>query len=87
MAEYIDEPNEVISARVCQTLLSLISRYSAKFRQMGITEESQVEILDRIDKKVYSDGNITYMNKYSINIAENFNIDAVRQKTEMAYSD
>ncbi|MDE6092025.1 MAG: hypothetical protein K2G14_02905 [Ruminococcus sp.] len=54
---------------------------------MGITEESQVEILDRIDKKVYSDGNITYMNKYSINIAENFNIDAVRQKTEMAYSD
>ena len=87
MAEYIDEPNEVVNARVCQTLLTLLSRYSAKFGQIGIAEESQMEIIDRIDKKVYNNGEITYLNKYSINISTNFNIDAVRQKIEMAYSD
>lgn len=87
MAEYIDEPNEVVSARVCQTLLTLISRYSAKFRQMGIVEQNLTEVLDRIDEKIYDNGNITYLNKYSISISKNFNVEAVRQKVKMAYSD
>ena len=87
MAEYIDEPNEVVSARVCQTLLTLLSRYSAKFSQIGISEQSQIEILDRIDEKVYSNGEVAYLNKYSIGISKNFNISAVKQKIRMAYSD
>ena len=87
MAEYIDEPNEVVNARVCQTLLTLLSRYSAKFGQIGITQQNQLDILDRIDKKVYVNGKVTYLNKYSINISKNFNINAVKQKIEMAYSD
>ena len=88
LAEYIDDSNEVVSARVCQTILSLISRYSAKFRQNGCTQESQLKILDHIQKKIYqSDGTITFQNNYSINIAENFDMDAVRLKLTMAYAD
>ena len=50
MSEYIDESNEVVSVRVCQTLLSMISRYSAKFRQNGVDAGSQEKILEHINK-------------------------------------
>ena len=87
MAGYIDENNEVVSVRVCQTLMSLISRYSAKFRQNGVKEERQEAILDKIEKKVYHDKEINYTNNYARSIAEAFDMEAVRLKLEMAYSD
>ncbi|MBE6876678.1 MAG: serine/threonine protein kinase [Ruminococcus sp.] len=87
MEEEIDSSNEVVSARVCQTLLSLISRYSMKFRQNGCSEEEQLEIIAHISRKVYQDDDITYQNNYSIQIASNFDIEAVRQKLRMAYAD
>ena len=87
MSGYIDDFNEVISARVCQTLCSLISRYSPKFRQVGITEKQQTEILDRIEDKIYQNGEISYLNNYSVGIAEQIHIDAVRLKLAMAYAE
>ena len=87
MSSYIKEPNDVVSVRVCQTLLSLISRYSAKFRQNGVTEQQQEKIIDDISKKVYLKGQITYNNNYAKSIAKIFDIEAVRFKLEMAYTD
>ena len=87
MSAFIDDFNEVISARVCQTLCSLISRYSPKFRQVGITEDQQAVILDRIEGKIRKDGAITYRNKYSVGIAEQIDVDAVRLKLSMAYAE
>lgn len=87
MSIYIDESNEVVSVRVCQTLLTFISRYSAKFRQNGVDAESQEKILEQINKKVYQSGEITYNNSYARSIAECFDTDAVKLKLEMAYAD
>lgn len=87
MSEYIDESNEVVSVRVCQTLLSMISRYSAKFRQNGVDAGSQEKILEHINKKVYQGGEISYSNDYARSIAESFDTEAVRLKLEMAYAD
>lgn len=87
MAEYINESNEVVSVRVCQTLLTFISRYSLKFRQNGISYQSQEQILNSINKKVYHNGNITYSNNYARSIAECFDTEAVSMKLRMAYAD
>ena len=87
LSKYIDESNEVVSVRVCQTLLSLISKYSSKFSRKGIEMATQEEILDHIISKVYQDGEIAYSNDYARGIAESFNPDAVRLKLEMAYAD
>lgn len=87
MSGYIDDSNEVVSVRVCQTLLSLISRYSQKFRQNGVTEESQKNILEKINKKVYLGGEISYSNDYARSIAEGFDTEAVELKLGMAYAD
>ena len=81
------DPDDVISARVCQTLCSLISRYSPKFRQVGIKKDQQAVILDRIEGKILRDGTITYRNKYSVGIAEQIDVDAVRLKLSMAYEE
>ncbi len=86
-SDYINDSNEVTSARVCQTLLSLISRYSVKFRQSGCTEDEQSAILDKVEKRVYSGKNMKFTNTYSMKIAENFEIGTVRKKIEMAYAD
>lgn len=87
MSEYIDESNEVVSVRVCQTLLSLVSRYSAKFRQNGVDAASQEQILEHINRKVYQGGEISYSNDYARSIAESFDTEAVELKLEMAYAD
>lgn len=87
LSAYINESNEVVSVRVCQTLLSLISRYSAKFRQNGVREQSQQDILDSISKKVYINGMITYNNNYARSIAESFDMEAVELKLDMAYAE
>ncbi|MBR1823177.1 MAG: serine/threonine protein kinase [Ruminococcus sp.] len=87
MSVYINENNEVVSVRVCQTLLSLISRYSAKFMQNGVRESSQQKILDSIAAKVYRNGDITYSNNYARSIAEAFDMEAVELKLEMAYAE
>ena len=87
MSKYIDESNEVVSVRVCQTLMSLISRYSSKFHQNGVEFRSQEKIIDKINKKVYLNGEINYNNDYARSLAESFDIEAVRLKLEMAYAD
>jgi hypothetical protein len=87
MSVYINEANEVVSVRVCQTLLTFISRYSLKFRQNGITYDEQAQILQSIEKKVYQNGSITYSNNYARSIAECFDTEAVSMKLKMAYAD
>ncbi|MBQ9894470.1 MAG: serine/threonine protein kinase [Ruminococcus sp.] len=87
MSKYIDESNEVVSVRVCQTLMSLISRYSSKFHQNGVDFRSQEKIIDNINKKVYLNGEINYNNDYARSLAESFDTEAVRLKLEMAYAD
>lgn len=87
MAEFVNDTNEVVGARVCQTLCTFISRYSAKFRQIGVKQSEQEAILDTIDGQLYKDGLLTYTNVYSIRIAETMDVDAVRLKLSMAYAD
>lgn len=87
MSAYINDPNEVISARVCQTLCTMISRYSPKFRQIGTAQPEQETILDRIEQKLRKNGVIAYTNNYSVGIAEQIDVDAVRLKLSMAYAD
>ena len=87
LSEYVDETNDVVSVRVCQTLLSLISIYSSKFSRNGVTEEAQKAILEHINNKVYQDGVITYSNDYARSIAESFNPDAVALKLDGIYAD
>lgn len=88
LSEYIDDNNEVVSARVCQTLLSLISRYSRNFKQIGIKKGEQMQLLDQIKGTIYNlDGSLKLLNSYSIDIAENFDIEAVVKKLNMAYMD
>lgn len=84
---YIDEENEVVSARVCQTLLSLISRKAARFSRNGVTKSQQMEILTKIQEKVYRGGKITYSNVYAKEIAELFHVEDVKLKLDMAYAD
>lgn len=87
MSEYVDESNEVVSVRVSQTLLSLLSRYSSKFKQCGTSYDEQYKILERINKKIYKNGEITYMNDYAVSIVKTFDTEAVALKLEMAYAD
>jgi serine/threonine-protein kinase len=87
LAEYIDEPNDVVSVRVCQTLLSLLSKYSAKFSRNGVEQSTQEKILEHIVSKVYQNGDISYSNDYARSIAELFNPEAVHKKLDMAYAD
>jgi len=88
MTDYINDANEVTSARVCQTLLTLISRYSAKFKQNQLTFEKQKAILDAVQQKVYdTSGKITYQNNYSVEIAQNFDLNAVELKLTMLYAE
>lgn len=87
LSAYADDPNEVISARVCQTLCTLISRYSPKFRLVGTKQSAQEAILDKISAKLYKNGAISYTNTYSVGIAEQIDVDAVRLKLSMAYAD
>lgn len=85
-AEFINDPNDVVSARVCQTLLSFISRYSIKFKQIDVRQSDQKAILDSIESKVYgSDGSITYSNTYANRMAEDFDLGAVRESLHNAY--
>ena len=87
LSDYINESNEVVSVRVCQTLLSLISRYSAKFSQNGVKMADQEKIIDDIKKQVFMKNEIRYSNNYAKSIARTFDIEAVRLKLEMAYAD
>lgn len=87
MDSYVEESNDVVSVRVCQTLLSFLSRYSAKFSKNGVEEERQRNILRHIEKKVYHNGEISYGNDYAKEIAESFDIEAVGMKLDMAYAD
>lgn len=87
MSAFANDSNEVISARVCQTLCTLISRYSPKFRQVGISQSDQEAILALIEDRLYQYGEISYTNTYSIGIAEQIDIEAVRLKLSMAYAD
>ena len=87
VSEYINDKNEVVSARVCQTILSVLSRCSANFRQNGIEKSEILKIVSDIENKVYDNGKTSYRNNYSISIAEKFDTEAVRLKIEMAYAD
>ena len=87
LREEIGDSNDIVSARVCQTLLSAISRFSGKFMQIGIEQSQQEEILDEITDRVYTkDGRVRYMNDHAADLAKRFDIAPVRLKVEMAYS-
>ena len=87
LSGYIDEDNEVVSARVCVTLSSLISKNSDKFRKNGIEKERMERILDKVNSKVSSNGKITYSNDYARSIASTIDIDAVKLKIDGVYAD
>ena len=87
ITKYINDDNSVISARVCQTVLNLLSRYSVKFRRNGVTQEEIISIISDIENKVYINGEIFYDSETAVSIARNFDTEAVRIKVEMAYTD
>jgi hypothetical protein len=99
LSMYIDEGNDVVSARVCQMLMSLISRNSAKFRINGVEKREQTEILDKIYFKVYNEDHrdedyendgekkVTYSNVSAIEIAEMLHFNEAYSKVKMVYDD
>lgn len=99
LSMYIDEGNDVVSARVCQMLMSLISRNSAKFRINGVEKREQTEILDKIYFKVYNEDHreedyendgekkVTYSNVSAIEIAEMLHFKEAYSKVKMVYDD
>lgn len=100
LSAYIYEGNEIISVRVCQTLLSLISRNSAKFSLNGVKMSEQKKIFNEIYRRVanadYQEENavsddelkkVNYLNDNAIEIAKMLNFDDVYCKIKMAYAD
>lgn len=87
LSEYIDSDNEVESARVCQTLLHLISRYYDKFSRNKVTMKQQYDVIEKIEKRAGRDDDINYSNETPRMIAGSFDYDAVRLKIRGAYED
>ena len=87
LSEYIDDGNDVSSVRVCETLLSLLSKNSIKFKVAGIDKKAVDDIFEHIVKKVYDNGAISYTNEYAKEIAGTFNTDSVSERIESAYAD
>ena len=87
LSEYIDSDNEVESARVCQTLRHLISRYCDKFSKNNITRQQQLAVIDKIEKKAGYGDDIRYNNETARKIAGSFDYDAVRNKITGLYED
>ncbi|MDE7364326.1 MAG: serine/threonine protein kinase [Ruminococcus sp.] len=84
----VDDTNEAVSARACQTLLNFISRYALRFNQSGVSYEEQTAIINQIYDRVYNkDNEIVYVEKMYQEMAEKFNIEAVRSRIDMAYAD
>ena len=84
----VDDTNEAVSARACQTLLNFISRYALRFNQSGVSYEEQTAIINQINDRVYNkDNEIVYVEKMYQEMAEKFNIEAVRSRVDMAYAD
>ena len=55
LSSYIDAEREIISVRVCQTILSLISRNAEKFSENGVQKSEQEEILNKVYRKIYNE--------------------------------